>query len=561
MDDLARALDRACVGASSFFDIGAAVEGEARGTGHAATREDPWAPFVAAFRYDFAERHDPRRDEFGPFVPMIQTAEYSFPPRLGAVTEHVKAAWLDAVARVREAGARARLNDLLWESSYGGNPHVYARAAVAAYTQLAARWVDLDRTYALGRALEISLRLRDTEAAADLGDRIATAAQQALEEADQKPGVALRLIQLLVEMADPPGAVDDLLAEAAARYRDNVPIGDSVTDMLVSRARGDQTRVDELRRAQLERWMAYARASDGLVAVAHLQHGLELARTYGLSDEADDFRMALQNFNRDSIEFERIEAEASVDSGAIEELVESLVGNDWPSSLRAFGGMGPPTGDVAGNAEFVRDLMRAHPVGFLFTRTILGPENTVIKNIAGDEAHFTAQLAEHEASTIMFWSQLAAEGLRRMQERHGTPDTDLLMSYFSQGVIAPEYAEAFARAVRLYSEERYDECAMVVVPRIEGVVRELARRAGLIVVREPYGERPGGVRSLGETLLALRGVLGDESWWRYLWNALAEPLGLNLRNRLAHGLTAGTQLTAAVLLHISSFVALLRPKD
>jgi hypothetical protein len=81
------------------------------------------------------------------------------------------------------------------------------------------------------------------------------------------------------------------------------------------------------------------------------------------------------------------------------------------------------------------------------------------------------------------------------------------------------------------------------------------------VIREPRGERSGGVRSLGETLLSLRPVFGDESWWRYLWNALAEPLGLNLRNRLAHGLTEGNQLTAAVLLHICCFLPLLRPRE
>jgi len=39
-------------------------------------------------------------------------------------------------------------------------------------------------------------------------------------------------------------------------------------------------------------------------------------------------------------------------------------------------------------------------------------------------------------------------------------------------------ADAFARGVVLYGEGRYDESALVVVPRIEGVIRELARRAG-----------------------------------------------------------------------------------
>jgi hypothetical protein len=77
------------------------------------------------------------------------------------------------------------------------------------------------------------------------------------------------------------------------------------------------------------------------------------------------------------------------------------------------------------------------------------------------------------------------------------------------------------------------------------------------VIREPIGERPGGVRSLNEVLISLRGRL-DESWHRYLWNTLAEPLGLNLRNRLAHGLAPGDAISAALLLHVCCFLALLR---
>jgi hypothetical protein len=492
---------------------------------------------------------------------MIETATYSFPPRLDAVPDPMKAAWAEVAPLTRASAARARLNDLLWVSSYGETPYLYAKVAAAAYVEIADQWLDLDKADSLARALELSLQLGDTEATNDVAVRVAAAAQGALDETDQKPGVALTLIQLLTEMPEPPNAVDDLLEAADARYRSNVPIGDSIADMRVSRARGDRIRVEGLRREQLRRWMEYARAAGGLVAVAHLQHGLELARTYGIADEADRFRLALQTFDRDSIEFEKITAEEKINSDEFQRVVASLVDDDWLSSLRAFGATGPPTGNAAENESFVRDLMKAHPISFLFTRTLLGPENTVIKNIVGDEQHFSAQLAEHEQRTIIFWGQLAAEGLRRMRERHGIPDVDALLPYFSQGVIAPEYAQAFARGVRLYAEGRYDESALVVVPRIEAVIRELARRAGLIVIREPRGERSGGVRSLGETLLSLRPVFGDESWWRYLWNALAEPLGLNLRNRLAHGLAEGNQLTAAVLLHICCFLPLLKPRE
>ena len=50
---------------------------------------------------------------------------------------------------------------------------------------------------------------------------------------------------------------------------------------------------------------------------------------------------------------------------------------------------------------------------------------------------------------------------------------------------------------------------------------------------QPAGlaERQGDdlLRASGDLHLLLRGAL-DGSWWRYLWNTLADPLSLNLRD-------------------------------
>jgi hypothetical protein len=295
-----------------------------------------------------------------------------------------------------------------------------------------------------------------------------------------------------------------------------------------------------------------------MVALHHLQHGLELAKTFRLVEEQRRFRLALQQLDREDMSFERIQAEAPVDAEAIEELIESMVGSTWSDSLAAFGATGPPTGDAAQNEEMVRQMMREHPIAFLFSRVELGPENTITTNAVTDDEKFAAELFVHEQRSIIFWGYLAVETLRRIAERNGRPSQDELESHFAGDVVSPQ-AESFARAVGAYLDGRYDESALILAARVEPVIRELARRAGLVVIREPDGARAGGVRSLGFLLAALRPHFADESWWRYLWNALAEPQGLNLRNRLAHGLMQGTEVTAAILLHIACFLARLSP--
>jgi hypothetical protein len=67
--------------------------------------------------------------------------------------------------------------------------------------------------------------------------------------------------------------------------------------------------------------------------------------------------------------------------------------------------------------------------------------------------------------------------------------------------------------------------------------------------------------TLGQLLAALEGVF-DESWRRYLVNSLTEPLGVNLRNRIAHGLIGEAQAhDAALLVHIAAFLRTLKSQE
>jgi hypothetical protein len=90
-----------------------------------------------------------------------------------------------------------------------------------------------------------------------------------------------------------------------------------------------------------------------------------------------------------------------------------------------------------------------------------------------------------------------------------------------------------ARALELFWDRQSDESAHLLVPRIESTIRDMARRSGLTVMREPIGEKPGGTRTLGILLLELQGAMPDDGWHDYIYNVLADQFGLNLRNEIA----------------------------
>ena len=129
-------------------------------------------------------------------------------------------------------------------------------------------------------------------------------------------------------------------------------------------------------------------------------------------------------------------------------------------------------------------------------------------------------------------------------------------------LIEPEVAERIARSVELLWDGQYDESAHVLVPRLERVLREVARQLRLPVVRESRPDREiGGVEMLGALLRDLHDAFSDPGWHAYLFNVLADPLGLNLRNTIVHGLhgTVG-ELDAALLIHTALVLAGMRLK-
>jgi hypothetical protein len=66
------------------------------------------------------------------------------------------------------------------------------------------------------------------------------------------------------------------------------------------------------------------------------------------------------------------------------------------------------------------------------------------------------------------------------------------------------------------------------------------------------------VITLGALLDDLEGRM-DESWRRYLLHLLADPLGLNLRNDIGHGLVGIVdRYQAALLIHATCHIAQLR---
>jgi hypothetical protein len=203
--------------------------------------------------------------------------------------------------------------------------------------------------------------------------------------------------------------------------------------------------------------------------------------------------------------------------------------------------------------------MDRHPIRFLATGVLVGNENMAVRYLRTAEEHFDAQLRANEMMRIrLFGAALLLPALDAIVARYGVPDPAAVAKALAGGAIDPLLAARFAAAIGQFFQGADDRAAHLIVPRLERGLRELARQVGVIVVREPSGPEAGGVRPLGAILADLREIL-PEDWRRYFANLLTDELGINLRNRIAHGLVDEVQRQdAALLVHAVFALSLFR---
>lgn len=561
---VAQLLDEAADGSDHWYRIGERLRELA-----ANEEKELIGPVIAALQYDFIEPTETeRRNQWGPYGPMLELADGRvYPLQLNDAPNEWLALWTEIVDHLRHPAARARLHDLLWERRWGSRPDLHARAATDAYDELAAMpWEPLYRAEALGRALELARAVGDDERCQRVIAKTLDATAVSIQSERREPGVALRLIESVMTLPreEQPQRVDELLSQAASKYAPDPWLLQSIADLQASRAGNDPEAVHSIYMRQIGQWQAAAGRASGLIRLKHLESALELARVHGFRDVAENIRKEIQEISPEEMDPKELSTTVEISREQMDRFHDAfLSGNDWRQCLSLFASYGPPSGSHEENLRVIEELQRDHPLQFLFGRVILGPDNVPIRHANSEAEQREVELSEHEARAIGFWAISAVEVLDRIHEEKTPPTHEELTDFFTTSLITPEVADRFARGFVLFWADQPDEASHIVVPRLEAVIREMCRQAGMAIIREPRGRTPGGVRLLGELLFSLQGRL-DESWRRYLVNLLVDPVGTNLRNRIAHALVPkATRQEAALLLHAACFLSLLanRPAE
>lgn len=517
-------------------------------------------PFVFAFGYMLLHDEE-RRAEEGPFGPIITTDQGQFPPAVADIDPADVEMWRRAADEIDAPIAVSRLRDLLWIRREAERPDRDARAAADAYIELTRNpsWHAIERVDCLTRALELTRAISDAERQAAVVERAVELVREDLADEEGGPGVSLGLITPLAKLDEPPPELDDLINAAADRYGTDPFIADAIVDLQASRAPESE---EDLRREQVEKWRRVAAEADGMLRAIHLQRALEVAKGHRLSDLVDEIRVELQELKPEDFDLKSVSAEVEVPLEEIRRLIQSVVGDDSAAeALRRFGSHGPPGGTPEDEDERISELREAAPTQFLFPQVVLASDESTTLFVANtDESYQRWARAQQRANYARFWSLFAGDILDEIQQRY-EPSRDELTELFTTDLIDEPTAERISRAVELFWSGQPDEAAHVLAPRIESVFRALARVLGVPTYLEPEGMTPGRERSLSWILDQVEPVFagGALGWHAYLKNLLIDPLGLNLRNSIAHGLRDRVdQGEAALLIQAACVLRLLK---
>jgi hypothetical protein len=491
------------------------------------------------------------------FVPMLQSGDYSYPPKLSELPLFV-VQYLDDVSRhLTSAAAKARLNDLLF--CVGQNPQNTSLIAIDSYFELIDSSIDdLEVAEGLLRSIRLSRAVKNDERWAKAMRLTLGFATSKLREASG-PGVVLPLLELLAGKHSP--YIDEtttLLQEALTVYSDP-HIRNDILGTLIKIV-DDTSEKADLGRERVRVWLDAARNATNPVRLMHLETAVRIAEDVGDSELRAEARDLLQQAAKGDLGMERFQQQIELPSSVVEEYLSQFTSAaDIWDALSRLSTHQPVTGSVDDTRRIAEESDRIAPLQAIIPIARLGADGLPSWRPQTAAEIEDARLARHETLRLQVTADLLARGLMRIRDQYGVPDVEQLVRHFeSRPNITPGAARSLSKGFHYFWREDFVEATVVTVWQIEALSRNLLLKANQGIYRTQRESRPGQYPGLGFLLSELLTLGLDESWYRCLWTVFASPAGVNLRNEIAHGFVADIPYTmAAVTLHSASYLSTL----
>lgn len=465
--------------------------------------------------------------------------------------------WGACADTVTSPGALARLQELLI-ARREGNVGQRARSAATAYlAAVGDKDNDLSVTIHLARAWTIARKYR----VPDVEDLVLDEIVRRVESiSPQHPGSLLPLVAILCRQPTNSSRAADLRAFAdrlltgLSSVLSRQWLAAEVAELrlsLIQHGPDADTERTQIRHDQLTAIRRHANDPGHQPAQRqhHLTTAAEFATRHNFRTELKEIRAELESISVDDLGLISHSFSVPIPRQMPENEMHPFTrGHLWQDALGYFLHTGPPTGDV----EHLLTSAAQSRSGLLsiFPTQLLGHGGLPRRTLASEEEETAHRMAAHSKVIAETVGSCHAEGLRRLADRYGTPEQDELQTYFIQRYRCdPGGAYILAKSYRMFWAGDYVDAVHLVIPAAEAAARRLLRELDEGIYQVQVGNSVGQYPGLRVLLEELDHLVLDPSWsWFLNWLFLG-PIGLNLRNDVAHGFVVGIDpaYTALVL--------------
>lgn len=463
------------------------------------------------------------------------------------------AVWAKALPVATLPILKARLADLLWEARYGDHPVDFARQAAAIYAEAAAPVWDihpdsgngldrraLDAVRCLRRARDLTRAINDPDSSDLLhAVRSALAGELSRDQPDIRLPAATGLFEICTSMTTDAdlGTLSDPLERILAFATDSPLHWEWQLDCELAVAKRRCEPAENVVTRHVQAKLVAAKEAKDYV---HRMRLLDFAEAQ--MSRARDPALSLEvRREMEATEMPMVEAEFSVSlpAEAMEAMMAEIVGDD--SAAKALERLAL-TDPIAWSDERMSGSPQLFDLIPILTIDVLGNATSSVttdeQRAAFKERWARTQSMSFSAATI---TGPALAGIRdRYRGDNGIHD---LAGFFAAAWPDPWIVDGLCRAFQHHFNGLHEEAVMIALRRIEWIARDLLAACGGVTTTPMQGDRPGGVKGLGDILRALREHL-DPDFATWLDLALTNPTASNLRGRYFHALRDGSESSA-----------------
>jgi hypothetical protein len=505
------------------------------------------------------------------FVPMSSVVKHDgtevYQPDARDMDSEIIQYWQDRSEKTRHPTLLARYADLAWEISRLWNsdhpgekpierPRVLAQRAVRAYLDVVEKNLAFDSPQAwqfLGRAMELALYIKDSGLI------------------DRSKGLAISYQRELLRAGDSNiWQIDDLLwgnsksLKISDQERSEL-MGWLNASLVIHSNIEDSQRFDPhqaLNAAErIGRWLAksdpakciavlktagaafetIAQKADALTAISWLETLNAKYRVANLSADAARVESAIRaRANEAQQSMKQLSVDINVSKAEMDAWLDNLTAGSADLAFARIAVNLMTSEDTLG--DMIKTVAVNAPLQAHLKISIMGRGGATVATIGSVKDDMPGRLINQAAMVIGAAAPWVHQGLEHAKTRWNI-DADVLFAFLVQSPFFPTYTHAMLkRGIEAWFAEDNIKAIHILVPQVEVALREILTSMGESALQP--SKEAGGLESIGMGKVLSHETFKDkfDSTARHHLRALyTHPKGINLRNKIAHGI-AGEEL-------------------